>query len=164
VKEGLALAGASSLLLLAAAGFTALEARADTSSPGLSCTSGPYRLKLPKSYKALRGIGTLRRERAQNNGDTIQRELRFNGLELEVLSPSAKPNEYVVSSVVVSSANWRIAGPLRVGTSAKIALKGLKPKQLPANGELEFAGEKDSVRVTLSRGRILDFEYSCSND
>jgi hypothetical protein len=153
-------------LLLIAALFAAAAtgANAQGKTAEASCTSGPYRLKLPKSYKALRGIGTLRRERAQNNGDTIQRELRFNGLELEVLSPSAKPNEYVVSSVVVSSANWRIAGPLRVGTSAKIALKGLKPKQLPSNGELEFAGEKDSVRVTLSRGRILDFEYSCSND
>jgi hypothetical protein len=151
-------------VIVLALSLLAAGAQAQTEAPALSCTTGPYRLKLPKSYKALRGIGTLRRERAQNNGDTIQRELRFNGLELEVLSPAAKPNEYVVSSVVVSSANWRIAGPLRVGTSAKIALKGLKPKQLPSNGELEFAGEKDSVRVTLSRGRILDFEYSCSND
>jgi hypothetical protein len=142
----------------------AVNAQAQMEAPSLSCTSGPYRLKLPKSYKALRGIGTLRRERVQSNGDMTQRELRFNGLELVVLSPSDKSNEYVVSRAVVSSGNWRIAGPLRVGTAARIALKGLRPKELPSEGELEFTGEKDSVRVTLSRGRILDFEYSCSND
>jgi hypothetical protein len=151
------------LLAIAAFGVIPLNAQAQTEAPALSCTSGPYRLKLPKSYKALRGIGTLRRERVQNNGDMTQRELRFNGLELVVLSPSDKLNEYAVLSAVVSSANWKIAGPLRVGTSARIALKGLRPKELPSEGELEFTGEKDSVRVTLSRGRILDFEYSCSN-
>lgn len=152
------------IALAIAVSLLAAKAQAQTEAPALSCTSGPYRLKLPKSYKALRGIGTLRRERVQNNGDMTQRELRFNGLELVVLSPPDKPNEYVVSSAVVSSANWRIAGPLRVGTSARIALKGLKPREVPSEGELEFIGEKDSVRVTLSRGRILDFEYSCSND
>jgi hypothetical protein len=128
-----------------------------------SCTSGPYALKLPKSYQALRTIGQLRRERVLKTEDAgVQRELRFNGLEIVVRTAADKPNRYVVSRAVVSTSRWRIAGPLRVGTSAKIALKGLRPKALPSEGELEFSGETDSIRVNLSRGRILDFEYSCS--
>ena len=127
-----------------------------------SCSAGPYKLKLPKSYKALRGIGTLRRERVQNAGNGMEeRELRFNGLELVVLAERGK-SDYVVQKAIVTTSNWRIAGPLRVGTAARIALKGLKPGALPADGELEFAGEKDSIRVSLARGRVLDFEYSCS--
>jgi hypothetical protein len=154
-------------LLLIAALFAAAAtgANAQGKTAEASCTSGPYRLKLPKSYKALRGIGTLLRERARNlEGKMTQRELRFNGLELVVLSPPDRPNEYLVSSAVVSSAKWKIAGPLRVGTSARIALKGLQPKALPGEGDLEFNGDKDSIRVTLARGRILDFEYSCAAD
>jgi hypothetical protein len=155
----------ASLLMAALVATAAADASGQTKAAEPSCTSGPYRLKLPKSYKQLRGIGKLLRERVRNTEDNMtQRELRFNGLELIVLSPSDKLNEYVVSRAVVSSANWRITGPLRVGTSARIALKGLPPKELPSNGELEFNGDKDSIRVSLAHGRILDFEYSCSTD
>ena len=127
-----------------------------------SCTAGPYKLKLPKSYKALRRIGTLRRERVQSAGDGMEeRELRFNGLELVVLAQPGKSG-YVVQKAIVTTPNWKIAGPLRVGTAARIALKGLKPSALPADGELEFSGGEDSIRVNLARGRVLDFEYTCS--
>ena len=127
-----------------------------------SCTAGPYKLKLPKSYKALRGIGTLRRERVQKTDNGMEeRELRFNGLELVVLAQAGK-SDYAVQKAIVSTRNWRIAGPLRVGTAARVALKGLKPGALPSDGELEFSGESDSIRVSLARGRVLDFEYTCS--
>jgi hypothetical protein len=153
------------LACLLVAGFLAAAAtgaNAQSKAAEPSCTNGPYRLKLPKSYKGLRTMGHLRRERVvKSEGSVVQRELRFNGLEIVVLTTADKPNHYVVSRAVVSTANWRIAGPLRVGTSAKIALKGLQSKERPSDGELEFNGDKDSIRVTLSRGRILDFEYTC---
>jgi hypothetical protein len=153
------------LLIAAALAAVAAGVHAQGKAAEPSCTSGPYRLKLPRSYKQLRGIGQLRRERVLKTEDSaVQRELRFNGLEVIVLVSADKPNQYAVSRAVVSSANWRLAGPLRVGTSAKVALKGLQPKALPSDGELEFNGDKDSIRVTLSRGRVLDFEYSCSTD
>ena len=146
------------LLALCALAFAAEAQPAATPS----CTAGPYKLKLPKSYKALRGIGTLRRERVQNAGNGMEeRELRFNGLELVVLAERGK-SDYVVQKAIVTTSNWRIAGPLRVGTAARIALKGLKPSALPADGELEFSGGQDSIRVSVARGRVLDFEYTCS--
>jgi hypothetical protein len=150
------------VLMVSALAAGAVDAYAQSKSAEPSCTAGPYKLKLPKSYKALRGIGTLRRERVQNAGDGMEeRELRFNGLELVVLAERGK-SDYVVQKAIVTTPNWRIAGPLRVGTTARIALKGLKPRELPAEGELEFSGETDSIRVSLARGRVLDFEYSCS--
>ena len=150
------------LLIVPALAAAAVHAHAQSKAAEPSCTAGPYRLKLPKSYKALRGIGTLRRERVQRADHGMEeRELRFNGLELVVLAQAGK-SEYTVQKAIVTTSNWRIAGPLRVGTAARIALKGLTPSALPADGELEFAGEMDSIRVSLARGRVLDFEYSCS--
>src|SRR5574339_645967 len=161
-------AGARKLVrVLALASLIALlgpaaDAFAHGKSVEPSCTAGPYKLKLPKSYKALRGIGTLRRERVQNAGDgKEERELRFNGLEIVVLAQPGK-SDYAVQKAIVTAPNWRIAGPLRVGSAARIALKDLKRSALPADGEREFSGDKDSIRVSLARGRVLDFEYSCS--
>ena len=159
----------TALMLLLAIALLPVDARAETYVAELSCTKGPYRLRLPKSYKALRGLGHLRRERVgkteEHGTHTVtHRELRFNGLELDVVTSSDKPGEYTVSSAVLSSANWKVGGQLRVGTSARVALKGMGSKNLPRDGEVEFNGDKDSIRVNLARGRVLDVEYSCSND
>lgn len=133
--------------------------------PQVSCTSGPYRLQLPKTYKALRTMGPLRRERVLKTDESgVLRELRFNGLELEVVTPPSKPNQYVVSRAIVTTRTWRIAGPLRVGTPVRGALKALQPKSVPNDGEVELNGEGDSIRVNVARGRVLDFEYSCNSD
>jgi hypothetical protein len=156
------------LFAIVALGLIAVEAKAQTYVSALSCTSGPYRLNLPKSYKAVRGLGQLRRERVLKTEDfgthTVNhRELRFNGLELVLVTASNKPNQYAVSKAVLSSRAWRIAGPLRVGTPAQTALRGLQARHLPREGELEFEGDTDSIRVNLAAGRVLDVEYSCSS-
>jgi hypothetical protein len=155
-------------LALTALSVITLDARAQTYVSTVSCTNGPYRLNLPKSYKAVRGLGQLQRERVLKTEDhgthTIShRELRFNGLELVLVTASNKPNQYAVSRAVLSSRSWRITGPLRVGTPAQTALRGLYARDLPREGELEFEGDTDSIRVVLAAGRVLDVEYSCSS-
>ena len=104
----------------------------------------------------------------RHGGDHLQRTLdairsqdRVPDALLVVLAQAGK-SDYVVQKAIVTTPHWRIAGPLRVGTAARSALKGLKPKELPSDGELEFAGDTASIRVNLARGRVLDFEYSCS--
>ena len=156
---------AAVLLLL----LVPINAGAQARAAEPSCTTGPYRLQLPKSYAAVRRLGTLRRDRIVKTEDLgthtlTHRELRFNGLELELVTSSDKPNQYVVSRAIVSSRAWRIGGPLRVGASVKTALKGLKATDLTSDREMEFSGEKDSIRVNVARNRILDFEYLCSTD
>lgn len=152
-------------LAVAAGGLISGHAKAETYVAALSCTNGPYRLTLPKSYKSVRTLGRLMRERILKTEDlgthtVSHRELRFNGLELVLVTSSNRPNRYVVSRAIVSSRAWRIAGPLRVGSPAKSALRGLA-KESPKEGELEFGGDTDSIRVTLAAGRVLDVEYSC---
>lgn len=154
------------LFALAALGLIPLEVSAQTYVAELSCTSGPHRVRLPKSYKALRTLGQLRRERVlkteeQGTHTVTHRELRFNGLELVVLTSSDKSTQYVLSRAILSGPTWKIGGPLRVGSPARAALKGLQAKDLPRDGELEFSGDKDSIRVNLAAGRVLDVEYSC---
>ena len=156
---------AAVLLLL----LVPINAGAQARAAEPSCTAGPYRLQLPKSYAAVRRLGTLRRDRIVKTEDLgthtlTYRELRFNGLELELVTSSDKPNQYVVSRAIVSSRAWRIGGPLRVGAPVKTALKGLKATDLTSDREMEFSGEKDSIRVNVARSRILDFEYLCSTN
>ena len=155
-------------LAFAALSLVAVDAPAQTYVSALSCTSGPYRLNLPKSYKALRGLGQVRRERVLKTEDygthtVSHRELRFNGLELVLVTTSNKPNQYAVSKAVLTSRAWRIAGQLRVGTPAQAALRGLYARDLPREGELEFEGDTDAIRIVLAAGRVLDVEYSCSS-
>lgn len=159
----------ASLMAIAVLAFISPDAKAQAYVADLSCTTGPYRLRLPKTYKALRVLAPLKRERVLQKEDegthtVTYRELRFNGLELEVVTYSNKPNQYVLSSAVLSTSAWRIGGQLRVGTAARIALKGLAAQPYPGDGELEFNGDADSIRVTLSRGRVLDVEYSCATE
>jgi hypothetical protein len=153
------------VLSIAALGLIPSDASAETYVAQLSCASGPYRVRLPKSYKALRTLGQLRRERIvrteeQGTHTVIHRELRFNGLELVVVTSSNKPNQYLLSKAILSSRAWKIGGQLQVGNPAKSALRGLQ-KELPKEGELEFRGDTDSIRVNLAGGRVLDVEYSC---
>jgi hypothetical protein len=154
------------LLIAATLVLASFDARAQSYSVAdLSCTKGPYRLKLPKSYKGVRGLGAIQRDRVMRIEDhgtyTItHRELRFNGLEIELMTFSNEPSRYVVTRAIITTSNWRIAAPLRVGAPAKSALRGLA-NESPRDGELEFSGGGDSVRVALAAGRIFDLEYSC---
>jgi hypothetical protein len=157
------------LLIAAALVFASFDATAQSYTVAdLSCTKGPYRLKLPKSYRAVRGLGTIRRDRVLKIEDrgpytATHRELRFNGLEIELVTFSNEPGRYALTKAIITTSNWRIAGALRVGAPAKSALRGLA-NQSPRDGELEFSGATDTVRVNLAAGRVLDVEYSCQPD
>jgi hypothetical protein len=156
------------LFIVVALCLAPLGANAQTYVADLSCTQGPYRLKLPKSYRAVRGLGTIRRDRVLKIEDrgtytATYRELRFNGLEIELVTFSNEPGRYALTKAIITTRNWRIAGALRVGAPARSALRGLA-NQSPRDGELEFSGATDSLRVNLAAGRVLDVEYSCQPD
>jgi hypothetical protein len=159
----------TALLIATALGLASFDATAQSHTVAdLSCTKGPYRLKLPKSYRAVRGLGTIRRDRVLKIEDrgaytATHRELRFNGLEIELVTFSNEPGRYALTKAIITTSNWRIAGALRVGAPARSALRGLA-NQSPRDGELEFSGATDSLRVNLAAGRVLDVEYSCQPD
>ena len=131
----------------------------------LSCTTGPYGIRLSKSYKAVRKLAPLKKETLLKSEDRGKykaqyRLLAFEGLELIVITFSNEPDRYRLSAATFASP-WPLTGKLRVGNSAKFALQGLPVKNIPNDDEISFGGDKDSMRVTLSGGNVKEIDYDC---
>jgi hypothetical protein len=135
----------------------------------VSCTTGPYRIKLPRSYRALRRLALLKREKLMSEevqGDvrTAVRELRFVGAEILVFTSSDAPDRYTLARATFTTGKWRIMGPLRVGAPASLALKGLPLKPVPRSGEVTLEGEGDSILLTVAGGRVQEIDYECGTE
>ncbi|HEX7054380.1 MAG TPA: hypothetical protein VF211_10670 [Burkholderiales bacterium] len=160
-------AGLAAWLLAA---FVAPGHAADSSyfAAPVSCSDGPYGLRLPATYEALRGIGTLREERVlpalpADDPAAEQRELSFNGLRLTILRARLDPESYRLLSAELSHRQWKIAGPLRVGGLLPARVADIDTRQLRGRrGVVEFIGEsKDVLRVRRSGRRIASITYLC---
>ena len=133
----------------------------------VSCTDGPYGLHLPASYDALRGMATLRDDRVlpgslAANPAAERRELSFNGLRLTILRTKLDPANYRLLSADVTSRQWKIAGPLRVGGLLPARVADVDTRQFRGRGIVEFIGEsKDVLRVRRSGRRISTITYLC---
>lgn len=133
----------------------------------VSCTDGPYGLHLPASYDALRSLGALRDDRVlpgklAPNPAAERRELSFNGLRLTILRTKLDPANYRLLSADVTSGQWKIAGPLRVGGLLPARVADVDTRQFRGRGIVEFIGEsKDVLRVRRSGRRISSITYLC---
>jgi hypothetical protein len=148
-------------LLLAAPG--AHPAR-DTSHflDQFSCTEGPYRLKLPESYEALRKLATLRSERTvKSPPGGEERELRFDGLRLRLVTSPSDESHYRVAAAEFQGRSWRIAGPFRVGVALPAKLGDIDTKELTGSGVVEFNGTRDMVRIRITGRRVTNVTYLC---
>ena len=135
----------------------------------LSCDSGPYSLKLPKTYAELRKIGPLKGQkvvREQDFGPYKARyvDLIFNGLRLGVVTYSNDEGNYQVTSADIRSSSWRIAGPFRYGQALPARVGDVETKALSANATVEFSGDEDTVRIKLKGSRISALTYLCVPD
>lgn len=157
---------AAALALAASAAVAQAPEEVVAQLKSVSCTAGPYRLKLPPTYRALRALGPIKREKTLRveEGRMELRSLRFNGLEFVVLVDPRKPNAYQVVTATFSNARWRIAGPLRVGAPLAMALKGVDLGAVPRDAELTLEGEGDSILLTVLAGRIQQIEYDCGGE
>ena len=131
-----------------------------------NCSTGPYAVKLSKSYKAVRKLAPIKKEGLLKTEDRGRYKaeyhlLSFDGLELIVITISNAPDRYVLSSATVTSPNWNLTGRFRVGNSAAFALQGLPVKSIQANGEVSLGDGKDSIRLTLYGGHIKQIDYDC---
>lgn len=156
-------------LIAAAQEGPAREVDESVSVPQLSCTAGPYRPRLPVSYRALRKLAKLKREKlhdAEDSGGhkTEHRSLRFVGLELFIITKSNKPDQYILSAAILTTPAWRFGGQLRVGAPAHAALKGLPLKRISPDAEIELNGDADSIRITFAGGRVQEVEYDCHTE
>lgn len=143
---------------------------ADTSyyAEPVSCSGGPYGLRLPDSYDALRRIGALRDDRVlpgqvRPSPAAEQRELTFSGLRLTILRTKLDPANYQVVSADVTSGGWKVAGPFKVGALLPVKVADVDTRQFRGRGVVEFIGEsRDVVRVRRSGRRISSITYLCS--
>ncbi|HEY5900812.1 MAG TPA: hypothetical protein VIV54_24825 [Burkholderiales bacterium] len=132
----------------------------------LSCSSGPYSLRLPDTYDALRRIGALVSERVvreEKLGPYIARyrDLVFHGLRLGVVTYSNDAAKYQVTSAEIRSPQWKIAGPFRAGQALPPKIGDVATKALSSGATVEFSGEEDTVRVKLAGRRISVLTYLC---
>ena len=136
----------------------------------LSCDSGPYGLKLPKTYDELRKIAPLKSERVVREQDfgtyrTQYRELVFNGLKLSVVTYSDQPEgSYQVASADIRSPAWKIAGPFRYGAALPAVVGDVQTKTIHSGAIVEFSGDEDVVRVHLRGRRVASLTYLCLPD
>lgn len=158
-------------LLLAVAVATPALGRGNTSHfiDKLSCDSGPYGLKLPKTYDELRKLAPLKSERLVRDQDlgatrARYRELVFNGLRLSVVTYSDDPAKYQVSSAEIRSPQWKIAGPFRYGQALPPVIGDVATKTLKSTATIEFNGTEDVVRVQLKGRRVAALTYLCVPD
>lgn len=158
------------LLVVTLASASGLAQGADSSyyAEPVSCSDGPYALKLPESYEALRGMGRLRDDRVlpaqlRPSPGAEQRELAFPGLRLTIVRTKLDPASYQVLSADVTSGAWKIAGPFRVGRPLPVKVGDVDTRQLRGRGIVEFIGEgKDVVRMRRSGRRISTITYLCN--
>ena len=135
----------------------------------LSCDSGPYSLKLPKTYAELKRIAPLVSERLVRDQDfgthrARYRELVFNGLRLEVVTYSNEPEAFPVALAEIRNSSWKIAGPFRFGQALPAKVGDVETKALAGTGTIEFSGEEDTVRIRLVGRRVMGLTYLCVPD
>jgi hypothetical protein len=134
----------------------------------LSCESGPYALRLPKTYNELRKLGTLKAERLVREEELAEYKARhvdliFNGLRLGVVTYSNDPQHYQVTSAEIRSSQWRIA-PFRTGHPLPPRIGDVETRTLSSSATVEFSGEEDTLRVKLSGRRVSSLTYLCIPD
>ncbi|MBV9191958.1 MAG: hypothetical protein JOZ85_15835 [Betaproteobacteria bacterium] len=135
----------------------------------ISCDSGPYALKLPETYDALRKIGPLKGEkllREQDHGTyrARYRDLQFNGLRLNVVTYSNDPEKFQVVFAEIRSPHWKIAGPFRQGAALPVRVGDVETKTIRSSATVEFSGAEDTVRVRLVGRKVSSVTYLCVPD
>jgi hypothetical protein len=135
----------------------------------LSCDSGPYSLKLPKTYAELKKIGPLQSERLVRDQDlgayrARHRELVFSGLRLEVVIYSHEPESFHIAMAEIRNSSWKIAGPFRYGHALPAKVGDVETRSLTGTGTIEFSGDEDTVRVRLVGRRVMGLTYLCLPD
>ena len=135
----------------------------------LSCDSGPYSLKLPKTYDELRKIAPLKGQKVVREQDFVSYKARyvdliFNGLRLGIVTYSNDEGNYQVTSADIRTSSWRIAGPFRYGQALPARVGDVETKAFSPSATVEFNGDEDTVRVKLKGRRISGLTYLCVPD
>ena len=137
----------------------------EVNHPGISCVGAPLGVNLPDTLSALRSIGKLESEEVVHIDEwdgykTIDKLLRFKGLDLHVVTFSNQPERYLLSLVEIKSPVWSFA-PFRVGQRSETALGPFGVEQSGPNGLWRIYGESESVLIEVRHSKVSRVVYEC---
>lgn len=133
--------------------------------PDFGCVGAPLGLNLPDTLSGLRSIGKLESEKVVHIDEwdgynTIDKLLRFKGLDLHVVTFSNQPERYLLSLVEIKSPVWALA-PFRVGQPSKAALGPLGVEHTAGQGLWRIYGESESVLIEVRHSKVSRVTYEC---
>jgi hypothetical protein len=162
--------GAKAFLILAMLGIGSAETAEQPDHvnhvPEFACSSGPHRLKLPKSYSSVRRLGKLKRETVTRTEDwdgykAQERELVFEGLRLLVITFTNDRDRYIIAAADITDRRWNLVDGFRVGDTIDKARAKLAAASNANADTLEFGGDTDVVLFKVSGGRVTAISYDC---
>ncbi|MES2635044.1 MAG: hypothetical protein V4669_18905 [Pseudomonadota bacterium] len=133
--------------------------------PAFSCVTGPFAVQLPAVLSGLRALGKLKEEKvvrvqSWEGYKAVERWLRFEGMELQIVTFTNDPERYTLGSALFESPRWSQA-PARVGEPSGPLVTRLGAAQVEANANWRFAGETDSLYIQSKAGKISRVLYEC---
>ncbi len=133
------------------------------------CSTGPFKLTLPKTVSDLKKLGKAKELRDLNIEDhpgysTAEHMLFLDGLDLRIITFSNDKRNFMPLVVSSYKAQWRVTGPFRVGDSLEHAHQLLGGKLVvKPGGAMEVGGDTDLLRLIIREGKIIRITYECSS-
>jgi hypothetical protein len=134
-----------------------------------NCSSGPFRLLLPKTYGALIKLGKVRTFADGNVPDATgtnvrHRLIEFDGMSLWIVRRSDLAEGYKVSYAVITSPKWKLL-PFRVGQVPPPSTQAMVSAGLiPATGSWQLEGDTDLLKVQMQDGKVKSLTLDCQAD
>jgi hypothetical protein len=131
------------------------------------CIGGHLGLHLPVNARMLFQLGPILRQATgeveQAEGyTTTQTHLSYAGFELGFITFSNDPSRYMISYAEVTSPDWQIAGPFRVGDTVKSTYVALAPyAQHDSQLKQSYGSEVGVMSFEHSEGTITKIKYDC---
>lgn len=131
------------------------------------CVGGRLGLALPSDLRALKKLGTLKREEIdeveQWDGYTTTRKTYyFFGLTLGVVEFSNDPAAFGVTFAEISHPSWNDLTPFKLQRQVSESAQWIgKPAQADPGLQRIYASEGDSLRIKSKSGVVTGVSYQC---
>jgi hypothetical protein len=132
-----------------------------------SCSDGPFSLRLPSDAQAFAQLGpVLQRGTGEieewESYRTTRTYVRYPGLDLGYIAFSNEPARYMISYIEVTTPDWRVTGPFKVGDLVSTIRRVLGPvAQDDSELKRQYGNEGDGLTFEQVGGRITKIRYDC---
>lgn len=138
----------------------------------LSCSSGPYKPKIPSTLKQFKALGTRTKEQIiptrEYTGPHTLGNFWYDGMYLGVVMRNTKPYGSFLESASFSDPRWNNLTPIKIGSSVldlfakeRISVKPEMNSPLYLCNVYDLEGAPDCVKLTITGNKIIRVEYQC---